>query len=167
MMRKRQYALSLALLLLCLLTSCMRTSRKNSVSDPAIAIASTLSGGDFYICGSWDYDPMFNYEGKDSIGIIYWNQLTMRDTQVRVYDGLGDEILHSGSMWSGGAYFEDTNASIGIFAYPDQGFSDVNVKYSAADSVDLDALKDVLCQDCSTRWPDSIPIREAMAMRTK
>ena len=145
-MRKANRSLCVTAMLLCLLTACMADCE--NTSGATLGVTSTASAEDCFICGSWDYDPMFNYEGKDSLGIIYWNQLTMRDTQVRVYDGFGAEIFHSGAMWSGGAYFEDTNASIGIFAYPDQGFSDVNVKYSAADCVDLGALKDVLCQDC-------------------
>ena len=151
MMRKYQYIVSLATMLACLLAGCNQVDIAEEKAVFTLEVTSAVSAGDCYICGD-GYGTLVPYYGEtDSIGIIYWNEPMIIDTKVRVYAPDGTECFHTGAMMMGGIISGGKHGSAVVHAFPDQGRSEISIRYQKNDEIDFEAVKKILCQDCLDR----------------
>ena len=151
MMRKFQYIVSLTAMLACLLTGCNQSDSTEEKAMYTLEVTSTVSAEDCYICGN-GYGTLMPYYGEtDSIGIIYWNDPMIIDTKVRVYAPDGTECFHTGAMMMGGIISGGKHGSAVVHAFPDQGRSEISIRYQENDEIDFKAVKKILCQDCLDR----------------
>lgn len=54
-----------------------------SIEDVSIQKESKISPERCFVCGDTDRSMMSYYSGRDSIGIIHWNNQSVFDTEVR------------------------------------------------------------------------------------
>ena len=64
-----------------------------SIEEGSIQKESTISPERCFVCGDTDRSMMSYYSGRDSIGIIHWNNQSVFDTEVRLYDDDGNELF--------------------------------------------------------------------------
>ena len=64
-----------------------------SIEEGSIQKESTISPERCFVCGDTDRSMMSYYSGRDSIGIIHWNNQLVFDTEVRLYDDDGNELF--------------------------------------------------------------------------
>ena len=83
----------------------------------------------------------------DSVGIIYWPDLTVIDTGVRTYDDDGNETLEGGSGTRISSFGEG-NGSIVCNPWPERGISEIKIYLGDADGLDCEPLAEQLCQNC-------------------
>ena len=119
-----------------------------SIEEGSIQKESTISPERCFVCGDADRSMMSYYSGRDSIGIIHWNNQSVFDTEVRLYDDDGNELFDIDGSSTRHNSFGDSGGSITIRGTPERGFSSVSVYAGEDDEADLDQLSDVLCQDC-------------------
>ena len=149
-MRKYKCALTLAVMLAYLLAGCTKadgSSPSEKQADFTLEVTSTIAAEYCYICGDGNDTPMPFYEKADSVGIIYWNDPTIADTKVRVFEPDGTERFHTGvMMMSGIMSAEHGNAA--VYALPDNGRSEITIQYHEGDEINFETVRDILCQDC-------------------
>lgn len=119
-----------------------------SIEEVSIQKESMISTEQCFVCGDTNRSMMSYYSGCDSIGIIHWNNQSVFDTEVRLYDDDGNELFDTDGSTTRHNSFGNNGGSITIRGMPERGYSSVSVYASEADEVDLDQLSDVLCQDC-------------------
>lgn len=119
-----------------------------STEEVNIQKESAISPDQCFVCGDMTRSMMSYYSGRDSIGIIHWNNQSVFDTEVRLYDDDGNELFDTDGSSTRHNSFGDNGGSITIRGTPERGYSSVSVYVSEADEADLDQLSDVLCQDC-------------------
>lgn len=119
-----------------------------SIEEVSIQKESMISTEQCFVCGDTNRSMMSYYSGRDSIGIIHWNNQSIFDTEVRLYDDDGNELFDTDGSSTRHNSFGNNGGSITIRGMPERGYSSVSVYASEADEVDLDQLSDVLCQDC-------------------
>ena len=119
-----------------------------STEEVSIQKESAISPDQCFVCGDMTRSMMSYYSGRDSIGIIHWNNQSVFDTEVRLYDDDGNELFDTDGSSTRHNSFGDSGGSITIRGTPERGFSSVSVYAGEDDKVDLDQLSDVLCQDC-------------------
>ena len=119
-----------------------------STEEVSIQKESAISPDQCFVCGDMTRSMMSYYSGRDSIGIIHWNNQSVFDTEVRLYDDDGNELFDTDGSSTRHNSFGDNGGSITIRGTPERGYSSVSVYASEADEADLDQLSDVLCQDC-------------------
>ena len=154
MTRKYQCIVTLTAMLACLLTGCNQPDSTEEKAVFTLEVTSAVSAEDCYICGD-GFDTLMPYYGKtDSIGIIYWNDPMIIDTKVRVYAPDGTECFHTGAMMMGGIISEGKHGSAVVHAFPDQGRSEISIRYQENDEINFEAVRNILCQDCLDRVID-------------
>lgn len=150
MMRKN---MCLLLFLVTALTGCgvadrHATETQSQEPEYALTLESTVAETDCFVCG----DPpggLLNYYSKfDSVGIIYWPDLTVIDTGVRAYDDDGNEVLDGGSANTRISSFGEGNGSIVCNPWPERGISEVKIYLGDAGGLDCESLREQLCQSC-------------------
>ena len=119
-----------------------------SIGEVSIQKESAISPDQCFVCGDMTRSMMSYYSGRDSIGIIHWNNQSVFDTEVRLYDDDGNELFDTDGSSTRHNSFGDSGGSITIRGTPERGYSSVSVYASETDEADLDQLSDVLCQDC-------------------
>ena len=119
-----------------------------SIEEVSIQKESMISTEQCFVCGDTNRSMMSYYSGRDSIGIIHWNNQSVFDTEVRLYDDDGNELFDTDGSSTRHNSFGNNGGSITIRGMPERGYSSVSVYASEADEVDLYQLSDVLCQDC-------------------
>ena len=144
----------LTALLACLLTGCNLTDSSEEREKYALEVTSTISAEDCYICGNGPESPMHYFGKTDSVGIIYWNEPKIADTKVRVYEPDGTELFHTGVMMMGGVMSGGEHGSAVVHAFPDNGISEISIRYWDSDEIDFEAVRNILCQDHLDRVAD-------------
>lgn len=109
---------------------------------------SKIKAEECYICGENERSLIPYYSKKDSIGIIHWNSPAVSDTEVRAFDDDGNELFETGSMSTRVNSFGDGYGNVMIQGMPDRGLAEVTAHFSDADTVDMEKLRDILCQNC-------------------
>ena len=102
---------------------------------------------DCFVCGNPPGGLLDYYYKFDSVGIIYWPDLTVIDTGVRTYDDDGNETLEGGSGTRISSFGEG-NGSIVCNPWPERGISEVKIYLGEADGLDCEPLTKQLCQNC-------------------
>ena len=117
-------------------------------SDFCLEMDSDVRSEDCFLCGKRNNSLMPYYSKRDSIGIIHWNHQSICDTEVRAYDDDGNEILGQKGSNSRISFLGDGYGSIHVSGIPNRGFTNVQISYTDRDTIDFDAVKEILCQDC-------------------
>lgn len=135
------------------LTGCGVTLHEDARTDNqepeyTLTLESTINEENCFVCGNPPGGLLDYYYKFDSIGIIYWPDLTVIDTGVRAYDDDGNETLESGSSSTRISSFGEGNGSIVCHPWPSRGISEVKIFLGEADGLDCELLEDQLCQNC-------------------
>ena len=96
----KQRNLFLLFSLMIILTGCSAASHEESNNrEPKyeLTLESAIDQKDCFVCGNPPGGLLDYYYKFDSVGIIYWPDLTVIDTGVRTYDDDGNETLEGGS----------------------------------------------------------------------
>ena len=104
-------------LLVTALTGCNAATQqaietKTQEPEYELTLESTVDETDCFVCGNPPGGLLDYYSKFDSIGIIYWPDLTVIDTGVRVYDEDGNQVLDGGSSNTRISSFGEGNGSI-------------------------------------------------------
>lgn len=153
-MKNYKYMVSLAAVLACMLTGCSQADSTGVRDKFTLDVTSTVSAEDCYICGDGFDTPMPCYGETDSIGIIYWNEPLIADTKVRVYEPDGTERFHTGVIMMGVIMSGGEHGSAVVHAFPDNGISEISIRYLENDEIDFEAVRNILCQDHLDRVAD-------------
>lgn len=132
-----------------LLIGCGQTGKQIQTADQSMDISdieyiSTVASEECFICG--------NRHEKDSIGVVYWNQSTIFDTEIRTYGDNGNETYKNESTRI--SSFQDMIGSIVIQSMSARHISRVSIDYSSKDQMNLDSLQNMLCRDCLDKVMD-------------
>lgn len=143
----------LLLFLVTVLTDCSAAAQqtagaKTQESEYALILESTVDEKDCLVCGDPPGGLLDYYSKFDSIGIIYWPDLTVIDTGVRAYDENGNEVLDGGSANTRISSFGESNGSIVCNPWPKRGISEAKIYLGDAGGLDCESLKEQLCQSC-------------------
>lgn len=143
----------LLLFLVTVLTGCSAAAQqaagtKTQESEYALILESTVDKTDCFVCGDPPGGLLDYYSKFDSVGIIYWPDLTVIDTGVRAYDEDGNEILDGGSANTRISSFGEGNGSIVCSPWPERGISEVKIYLGDASGLDCEPLREQLCQSC-------------------
>lgn len=112
-----------------------------------LEVQSAVNAKDCYICGNRDDSLMPYYAKRDSIGVVYWGEPAISDTEVRAYDD-GNELFEQNGSSTRISSFGENHGSIMVQGTPNRGFTNVDVNYEKNDEVDFNSIKKYLCQDC-------------------
>ena len=113
-----------------------------------IEVLSAVKAKDCYICGNRDDSLMPYYAKRDSIGVVFWGEPAISDTEVRAYDDDGNELFGQNGSSTRISSFGENHGSIMVQGTPNRGFTNVDVNYEKNDEVDFNNIKKYLCQDC-------------------
>ena len=149
-MRRNVY---LFLFLVTALTGCSAAAHqtagtKTQESEYALTLESTVDEKDCFVCGDPPGGLLDYYNKFDSVGIIYWPDLTVIDTGVRTYDEDGNEVLDGDSSTTRISSFGEGNGSIMCSPWPERGISEVKIYLGDAGGLDCELLREQLCQSC-------------------
>lgn len=108
-----------------------------SIEKMSIHKEAVISLEQCFICGETNRSMMSNYLGRDSIGIIHWNNQSF-DTEVRLYDDDENELFDTDGSHTQHNSFGDSGGSNTIRGTPERGYSSVSVYASEGDEADLD-----------------------------
>lgn len=147
----KKQIIGLMLVLSCLTSGCSfgKSQKMDQLEQKEyqLDIQSEVKQEDCFVCGNHSESLMPYYGKRDSIGIIHWNSGSIMDTEVRTYDDEGNEIFEQGSNMKSSS-FGKNNGTVMFNTMPIRGISEITVTYKDADEVDLDLLKQRLCQEC-------------------
>lgn len=150
----KRRAFFLTVLMTCLLCGCGQTSTsaesasQQEKPEYELSVESNIGQEDCSICGNGGGSLMSYYGKKDSIGIIHLNDLSISDTEVRVFDDDGNEVFGQSGVSTKLNSYGDGYGSVMVTGMQSRGYSNANIYYKAKDQVDFDNLKDSLCQTC-------------------
>lgn len=113
-----------------------------------VEVTSVVRPEDCYICGNREESLMPYYAKRDSIGILYWNEMDMIDSDVRAYDDDGNELFGQNSSGMSICSFGDGCGSISVDGTPNRGFTRIKVYYEEKDELDFAAVRKMVCQQC-------------------
>ena len=116
-----------------------------SIEEVSIQKESTTSPERCFVCGDTDRSMMSYYSGRDSIGIIHWNNQSVFDTEVRLYDDDGNELFDTDGSSTRHNSFGDSGGRINIRGTPERGNSVGSVYARETDEADVEKMSDVLC----------------------
>ena len=125
-----------------------KVETNNGEPEYELALEATIDQVNCFVCGSPPGGLLDYYYKFDSIGIIYWPDLTVIDTGVRTYDDEGHETLESGSAGTHISSFGEGSGSIVCNPWPERGLSEVKIYLGDADGLDCEPLTEQLCQNC-------------------
>lgn len=111
-------------------------------------VLSDVEKVDCYICGDKDESLMSYYKKCDSIGIVHWNPFGIIDSDVRVYDDDGSELLGQSGSRMRVCSFGDGYGSIHVSGTPNRGFTHAKVYYKEKDELDFSIIRKLVCQKC-------------------
>ena len=148
----KQRNLFLLFSLMIILSGCSTTSHKetktnNQEPEYELTLESAVDQEDCFVCGNPPGGLLDYYYKFDSVGIIYWPDLTVIDTGVRTYDDDGNETLGGSSVTRISSFGEDSG-SIVCNPWPERGISEVKIYLGAAGGLDCEPLTEQLCQHC-------------------
>lgn len=87
-----------------------------STEEVSIQKESAISPDQCFVCGDMTRSMMSYYSGRDSIGIIHWNNQLVNqlvfDTEVRLYDDDGNELFDTDGSSTRHNSFGDNGGSI-------------------------------------------------------
>ena len=121
------------------------TKTNNQEPEYELTLESFVDQEDCFVCGNPPGGLLDYYYKFDSVGIIYWPDLTVIDTSVRTYDDDGNETLEGGSGTHISS-FGGGNGSIVCNPWPERGISDVKIYLGDAGRLDCEPLTEQLCQ---------------------
>ena len=113
-----------------------------------LEVLSTVKAEDCYICGNRNDSLMPYYAKRDSIGIVFWGEPAISDTEVRAYDDDGNELFGQNRSSTRISSLGENHGSVMVQGTPNRGFTNVDVNYEKNDEVDFNSIKEYLCQDC-------------------
>lgn len=114
---------------------------KTQEPEYALTLESTVDKTDCFVCGDPQGGLLDYYSKFDSVGIIYWSDLTVIDTGVRAYDEDGNEVLDGGSANTRISSFGEGNGSIVCSPWPERGISEVKIYLGDAGGLDCEPLR--------------------------
>lgn len=132
--------LCLVIISVCLLAGCKK--------EVSIEKDSVVSQEKCFVCGSETEGLMSSFAGCDSVGVIRWNSQSVLDTEVRLYDGEGNELFDTEGLNTCFRTFGDGGGSVKIEGMPERGISSISIYASETDKANLELLTDILCQEC-------------------
>ena len=132
----------------CSAADCHTAGAKTQEPDYALTLESTVDEADCFVCGDPPGGLLDYYSKFDSIGIIYWPDLTIIDTGVRAYDEDGNEVLDGSSANTRISSFGEGNGSIICNPWPERGISEVKIYLGDAGGLNWEPLREQLCQSC-------------------
>lgn len=124
------------------------TRTDNQEPKYKLTLESTVDKENCFVCGNPPGGLLDYYYKFDSIGIIYWPDLTVIDIGVRAYDNDGNETLESGSSSTRISSSGEGNGFIVCNPWPERGISEVKIFLREADGLNCELLEDQLCQNC-------------------
>ena len=142
--QKNLLTLILFLIILCLGASYTFQVLKES---PETADASA-SNPDCAICGMSDNNQLRLYSQFQSIGIINLSTFDIYDTQIRIFDENGTEILNQEGVQFGYCSFGAEYGYAHISSMPSRGIADIDITYGESDEIDFEFLEGNLCPAC-------------------
>lgn len=144
-MGRLKFIICLVVMIICLM---IKWFSPESASEFTLQAVSDALTEDCFICGSHSDSLMSRYSQKDSIGIVYWNQSDINDMGVREFDDSGNELYAQGHIVMQSFHYGLGYGSISLTKDPDRGISRATVYYTNADTVDINNIKTILCQEC-------------------
>lgn len=141
----------------CLFSGCGKAQTKTINDKTEIKIkqrefqteaTSSVKSEECYICGERNESLMPYYAKRDSVGIIYWNQLQITDSDVREYDDDGNELFEQDCFRIRSCSFGDGYGNISVSGMPNRGITHIKVYYEDIDGVNLKAVSKIVCQKC-------------------
>ena len=132
----------------CSAADCHTTETKTQEPEYTLTLESTVDEADCFVCGEPPGGLLDYYSKFDSIGVIYWPDLTVIDTGVRAYDDDSNEVLDDSSTNTRISSFGEGNGSIVCNPWPERGISEVKIYLGDAGGLDCESLKEQLCQSC-------------------
>lgn len=123
-------------------------SLQQEQSEYELEVQSAVNDKDCYICGDRSDSLMLYYAKRDSIGVVFWGEPAISDSEVRAYDDEGNELFGQNSSSTWRSSFGENHGSIMVQGTPNRGFTNVVVNYEKKDEVDFNSIKEYLCQDC-------------------
>lgn len=123
------------------------TKTNNQEPEYELSLESAVDQEDCFVCGNPPGELLDYYYKFDSVGIIYWPDLTVIDTGVRTYDDDGNETLEDGSGTRISSFGEG-NGSIVCNPWPERGISEIKIYLGDVDGLDCEPLAEQLCQHC-------------------
>lgn len=124
------------------------TETKISLEEFQIEVTSVVKPEDCYICGDREESLMPYYAGRDSIGIVHWNQLEIIDSDVRAYDDEGNELFGQNGSGMSTCSFGNGYGSVYVNGTPNRGFTHVKAYYEDKDELDFMEVRKMVCQKC-------------------
>lgn len=116
--------------------------------DYELNVESMVDRENCFICGDRSNSLMPYYAKRDSVGIVFWGEPSISDTDVRTYDDDGNELFGQHSSSTQFSSFGEGYGSIMTSGNPNRGYTNVSVHFTEKDEVDFNSIKKLLCQDC-------------------
>ena len=139
-MRKWGFIITLGLCITIAGCGVQPTEAKNlKKQTQKLTIKSEVSQAECCICGDNERSLMPYYRKMDSVGIVCLNTMNISNTDVRIYDDDGTELLQNDSMNQTITSHGEDECSFWISGMPNRGITEVRVDYGK-----LSKNKDIL-----------------------
>ena len=154
-MRKWGFIITLGLCITIAGCGVQPTEAKNlKKQTQKLTIKSEVSQAECCICGDNERSLMPYYRKMDSVGIVCLNTMNISNTDVRIYDDDGTELLQNDSMNQTITSHGEDECSFWISGMPNRGIPEVRVDYGKLSKPDWKRIKTFLCQNCLNKVLD-------------
>ena len=154
-MRKWGFIITLGLCITIAGCGVQPTEAKNlKKQTQKLTIKSEVSQAECCICGDNERSLMPYYRKMDSVGIVCLNTMNISNTDVRIYDDDGTELLQNDSMIQTITSHGEDECSFWISGMPNRGITEVRVDYGKLSKPDWKRIKTFLCQNCLNKVLD-------------
>ena len=138
----------------CTITNPQSSNERHSYIESEkekIVYTSNIQKSDCALCSKVGNTLLQIYAGQNNIGIICINTFDMSPVSINRYDDYGNLIEEPvGYMTMNHDGFGDGRMSTNTSTFPDRGYANVDVSFSADKTVNKESIEKLLCQDCLT-----------------
>lgn len=135
-------------------TTSQETQEYTEQEYQGIHVDSEVKKKDCCICGDNEKSLMSYYRKIDSVGVVCLNTMNISNTNVRIYDDNGNEIIHSDSMNHLFNSYGEKECSFSIAGCSNRGYAHVTLTYGEESVLNWEKIKTYLCQDCLDKVVD-------------
>lgn len=153
-MRKSSLLFILMIVLICSGCKDKYSEEENHIEIKLPEVQSEISKEECGICGAQPKSMMSYYRKMDSVGIVCLNTMNISNTDVRVYDDDGNELLNQNSTSYRLSNHGEEECGFYIQGTPNRGITDVQITYGKKCEPDWGKIKKNLCQDCINKVMD-------------